>query len=76
MVGSCPIYGEIVQKDMHEGWYIFAENFRDGPLEGCWCCLELEHHDYGNIDPLAGDKRYFFMVVGVHAYLVVSTESI
>ena len=70
------IDGKIVEKDLHEGQDVIVKNFGDDTLEGDRCRLQSEHHyDCHKNNPFCY-KCCLLLVVGVHADLIVPTESV
>ena len=74
MLNLHAIHGKIVNEDLHEGRDVIVENFSNNSLEGGWCHLQSEHHDDCHKETPFGDKCCIFLVVPVHADLIIAVE--
>ena len=70
----CPVYREIVQAYLHEGWYVLPEHLRNDPLKRGKHCFQPKHHDYREKYAAFLDERCFLLILWVHVDMVISAE--
>ena len=75
-LGSRGFYQHVIYVHLHGRSYLLLEHLVHQPLIGSFCVLEPKWHHTITIGSLRCDERGLFLVVWVHADLVVAGEGI
>ena len=75
-LGSSGFYQYVIYVHLHNCAYLLLEHPVHQPLIGGSCVLESERHYTITIGSLRCDERSLFLVVWVHADLVVAGEGV
>ena len=75
-LGSGGFYQHVIYVHLHGRSYLLLEHPVNQPLVGSSCVLEPKRHHSITIGSLPCDERGLFLVIWVHADLVVAGEGI